>query len=257
MIRELPRQPNQDEESEFSAEQAAMRKVVDIHTAPFYRHAFVRFGPVDVGMNPFRPQESEVNSTLDRLRQIFLHGLVSAEYARRNEIPFSRNYIDPDNVSYVSIAQRNPQPPYDSILYNFDFAIEAASDSVNGPLIPREHILVLLVAPVESYPSTIVPEFERLVKDRIDRSDFQDVVILDDLARNGPPNGIYCPEKVNWDSSTSTQTAQKVASEMLKVYENSHHLAIPIYGTSGDLYWPTFLPHEKVQDRIERRKQYE
>lgn len=239
-----------DVEPRLTPEQAAISKIVDIHAAPYFRHAFVRFGPIDP-IELFAPEPEHVNPKVDRLDGVLKCGFVSHKVAEQLGIGMSRNLNDPRNWNHVSLAV-----PVMPISHDFGFAIQV---TINGSKrkIPVENIFVFLVSDeIDTYPSKRFnpKNVERMRRGKTSPANHKGIVILDDSARvHHEMGGIPLQEKVDWGSSTPQQTAQMLGKKMKEIYADQPHLAVPVYGYSGDVLWPTYIPYENVRNRITQK----
>lgn len=232
------------------AEQFAMRKVVNIYRAPYFRHSFVRFGPLSSHQDsPLKPKSEEINPTVDRLKSIFQYGLISHIFAKRIQVGHSRNFSD---IDLVCLAK-----PDESFAQDFGFAINANVDFGDSIRISAEDIFVLLISQNIHTQEDEKDGFGRQKKFRVSQKDFRGIIILDDQAKKEPPIGIPCQPKIDWDNLTLLNSVAAVAQEMLGAYYPRAELAIPVYGYSGSLYWPELMDYHQVQEFTRNRGGYE
>jgi len=218
------------------AEQAAMDKVMDIHKEKTSKHCFVRFGHLVIDSQ----NEETANQDVDRLEGVLRYGLVAENFAKRIGIPFSRNWSDQINEKCVSLFY------YNNTLGNAFHvgAFAALHTAPKQTQIPREDIYTILIKEghYTSYPkgaqNRIAPRF------------FMGIVIFDDIREK--LFHIY-DDGINFESATSEESAGKVIEKMQSVYKDKPSLCIPIYGLSGDLYWPKKMSYQEVQSFVSSR----
>lgn len=225
---------------EKEVEQAAMDKVMDIHHCQSLKHSFTRFG-----------QPTFVGTREDRLRQVLHAGLIAESFAKKTQIPISRNWNDPSNETNVSLSDT-------SIWLPWSFYIAVTSYRSNRTFnhehpfshkIPRENIYSILV---ENKPYAKKDEEERLARNRVNPRFFNGIVILDrGLPRNFNPDQ---SKYIDFESTSTQETVDIVVGKMKNVYMNRPNLNIPVYGLSGSLYWPRQMDYQGVQSFVGSRK---
>ena len=231
-----------------NAEQAAMDKVMDIYEGRPFKHGFYRY-------------PSATDKSVDRLKGIFRYGVISQNFARRIKADFVNNYHDKSNLKGISIFTKHIYIS-DALGTTINTQIRTVDQDGNIKIdyeakLPIENVFVLLInKDINTYPtsSPYIPpngyEPERLVACRIKQKQFQGIVIIDSK-KTSDSEGIYsivqCQDNIEWDSSTPLNTTKLIVEEMLAGYKDNPSLAIPVYGTSGALYWPKQIPYPNIQ----------
>lgn len=234
----MPQEVSKD--TSARAENAALKKVADIYMSRSFMHGFYRFVPGAIG-------------EIDRLKGILQYGVISQVFAKRIKADYSNNYNDQYNLKGVSVLT-----PARYITDAFGIAVISQLKKTNqiDIKLPIENILVLLMdTNINTYSTTssyIPPnegEPERLRAYRIKQKQFQGIVIIDSKITPipGAYSGIQCAENIDWDSSAPLNTTQIIVSEMLEAYKHNPSLAIPVYGSSGTLYWPKHISYQDMQ----------
>ena len=221
------------------AQEAAINKVVDIHTEPLlFKHGFIRLG--DIHNN-----NGLTNLPVDRLRGILLHGLVAESFARKKGILFSRNWVDPVNKTSISLSNTDV-----TLEKSFETAILSATHDLkynfNRIVIPRENLCVILV---ENKPYAKRNPVEELAKNRVGPQLFKGIVVLDQIL-----SSIRFSECVDLKSTTVQETVDIVVSEMTSINRDRPNFCIPVYGLSGSLYWPWQKSYQEVQNFVKERR---
>lgn len=113
-----------------AAERAALAKYNELSTlyeeGDFYSHGFARSGPISLKEGTGLDVDPEdTDPTLDRLPSILKYGLISADYARRIGLRFSRNFGNRHNNRGISIVDYSRRPLVDAFDraengYNFE-----------------------------------------------------------------------------------------------------------------------------------------
>ncbi|MBI2028568.1 MAG: hypothetical protein HYT07_03060 [Candidatus Levybacteria bacterium] len=233
------------------AEQSALGKIADIRQPIFQKHSFVRFGPlfIDDGRNgrwtsyPNYVWDNRrvANPEVDRLESIFRYGIVAEKFAKRVGLTLSRNWSDPRNESSVSLGLREQD-----LELMFSIGTLAATHNNRAIQIPRENIFTLLIddkyyrykqkyVGILNMPRSIF---------RVPMKSFRGIVFIDravDKFRHDFLNYI------DFNATTVQETVDIVVTKMLEVNKDKPHLYIPVYGLSGDLYWPKRLKYEEVK----------
>lgn len=231
------------------AENEALKKVIDIYGEPSLKHSFYRYPSI-------------TNNSVDRLKGIFRYGIISQNFAKRIKANFISNYHDPTNLKGVSIVTQHVE-----ISQAFGNAIKTQIQTLNQDLnikitdsdikLPIQNIIVVLISTdIDTYStlSSYIPpnegEPERLRAHRIKQRQFKGIVIIDSET-TPDPNVIYskvpCSENIDWHSSTSLNTARIAVNGILEAYKYHPSLAIPVYGSSGALYWPKHISYHDMQ----------
>lgn len=212
------------------AKQSAREKVADIMGDSFYAHGFTRFGPYwSKSGSEFAPQPEEIDPSIDRLRGNLKHGILSFESAKRREIKLSRNWNDQVNKDHVSLINKYPGSYIDAL----GIAVTAARGNNSGIAIPDGELWALLVDPdLETHDA-----------------DNQAIDYRAVLRRWRVPRGRLCG-LVNSDLVSNPAVVDEAVDLMLDVYAKRPKLFLPIYDISGDLYWPEYVPSDKIVDYI-------
>lgn len=227
------------------AEQAAMDKVMDVYKSSFLKHALCRFGP-------------EGTMKTDRLKGIFKYGIISKDFARRIRVDYASNFHDQYNDKGVSVLV-----PERFISDAIGVAIRIQIWERYDTKVPIENVLVFLIKPnLDTYDTPraaymhLKERPEKLVAYRIPQGSLQGIVIIDSK-KTSDSEGLYsqvqCQENIEWDSSTPLNTTKLIVKEMLSAYEHNPSFAIPVYGTSGALYWPRQMSYQEVQSFVNSR----
>lgn len=221
------------------AEDEALKKVTDIYKPSLLKHGLYRF-------------RLEDTKKTDRFKGILRYGIVSQAFAKRIRADYANNYNDQQNLRGVSVLMTET-----FISDAIGFAINSQIGERYDTKLPIENILVLLINPnlnTYSTPSNTVHtntrEPEKLVAYRIPQKLLQGIVIIDSK-KTSDSEGLYsqvpCQENIDWDSSAPLHTTELMVKEMLEAYKNNPSLAIPVYGTSGALYWPKQISYRDIQ----------
>lgn len=226
------------------AEQSAMHKVEDIHLGMFYKHCFVRFGPLVIrnNANSVRDNKEVADQKVDRLEGVLRYGIVAENFAKRIGIPISRNYSDFRNKTIVSLCR--PVDPLDAA---FSVGIKAAVQ-LEYIKVPRENIYTVLIK--NRYPVYETDESE--AKIRIAPRFFMGIVIMDNTDVQWLVEGYGI--RINLESATTQETVDKVVEKLQFIYKDKPNLFIPIYGLSGGLYWPRQMSYQEVQKFVGDRR---
>lgn len=224
------------------AEDEALKKVTDIYKHSLLKHGLYRFG-------------SEDTVKIDRFKGILRYGIVSQAFAKRIRADYANNYHDQQNRKGVSVLM-----PETFISDAIGFAITSQIRERYDIKLPIENILVLLINPnlnTYSTPSntdhTNTKEPEKLIAYRIPQRFLHGIVIIDSK-KTSDSEGLYCQipcqENIKWNSSAPLNTTTLIVKEMLEAYKNNPPLVIPVYGTSGALYWPRQMNYQEVQNFV-------
>ena len=227
------------------AENEALKKATDIYCSSLLKHGLYRL-------------ELEDGVKTDRLKGILKYGIISQAFAKRIRADYVKNYHDQQNLKGVSVLM-----PETFISDAIGFAINSQIRERYDVKLPIENILVLLINPnlnTYSTPSsaghTNTEEPEKLVVYRIPQRFFHGIVIIDSK-KTSDSEGLYsqvpCQENIEWGSSTPLNTTELIVKEMLAAYKNNPSLAIPVYGSSGALYWPRQMSYQEVQNFVSSR----
>jgi hypothetical protein len=234
------------------AEKAAMDKVTDIYNTPLYKHAFNR-NPINYNIEHdgiYYPQTEAIDTSVDRLKGIIKTGLLSDKIAERIGQKISKNYSDSNNNTHVSLSPERVEinnafwaafPPPAARL-------DASGNQKDIPEPSAEEVFVLLIDP-NIVPTDTSRSFrvEVLKKFRVKQESFAGIVILDrPLNRNVggtqfQDNELH-PEKV----------AREIGQLQKDTYGPDTKKYFPVYGNSGDLYWPKRMSYEelKTQEKV-------
>lgn len=228
---------------EKATEQAALKKVEDIHQPEFSKHSFVRFGHLvlEGGVNSVSGNENAVNTGNDRLDSILRYGLIAENFANRVGLPISRNWSDPANKTSISLSDHDTSVE--------DSFMTATIPSTRNRLgrIPRQNVYVLLIE--NRYPYTEFPE--QVANARISLRFFRGIVIIDGA---GEDVSQRLRERIDFTTSTTQDTVNIVLEKMQPICTSKPTLSFPIYGLSGSLYWPRKMSYQEVQSFVNERR---
>jgi hypothetical protein len=236
------------------AEQAAMEKVIDIHQAKALKHSFVTSCPPAFKAT-FNDTRRITPSSEDTLRQILHVGLIAENFAKKARIPIKRNFKDPANETNVSLSDSGVSLTESfrisviAILYN------ALTHGHGYPYdyseIPRENVYIILVENKPYANAKKKPE-ERLAKNRVSPKFFKGIVFIDGAREEQLSRTLH--DGIDFKSATTQETVDIITKKMLPIYRERPNLCIPVYGLSGDLYWPKEMSYQEVQELVSVHK---
>lgn len=226
------------------AEQSAMDKVTDIHLDPTLKHSFVRFAPLVIDSE----NEETANQKVDRLEGVLRYGLVAENFAKRIDIPISRNWHDRLNKRYVSLNHYSQ-----SLEYAFFLGTLNALHGSTQTQIPREGMYMILVKkgfPLnKGFPYSTRGEV--WAQNRIAPRFFMGIVIIDGTGEDVSQS---LRERIDFTTSSTQDTLTMVLEKMQSICKNKLSLFFPIYGLSGSLYWPRKMSYQEVQKFVGERR---
>ena len=224
----------------------SLNKICDIYSPELYFHGTARFGPVST----YTPEDEDfflINTpkdpNMDRLRSSFKYGIVSRSFTNRIRVPYSSNFGDHDSYGKISLTRGENDP----LLWAASYGIIGATRFDANVKISVEDVFVFIVSKSLKTEPLDGDEFRR--KLRVRQKDFEGIVFLD--GENTPAGQIPGRSSVDFNSASHEEIIDTITTEMLDVYRDRPELAIPIYGISGDLYWPKRVSYEEIkQGRI-------
>lgn len=225
----------------------AMRKVVDIHNTPFYKHALSRFSSSDI-LDPghrFTISPEDIDHSVDRLQGVLTAGIISDDFAKRANIQLSKNWKDPNNAHSTSLADLDT-PINDAIIMGLPNTYQ-----VRGQVNLDNTFLFLVdyAIPVASEGATNSNEV--LKKIRVKPKQLTGIVLIDSFfdLPDDVREGFHVIPEYN-----AVENAARVKELMEKAFGQQTEKYIPIYGNSGATYWPQEMTYSEVQEYLEERK---
>lgn len=234
------------------AEKTALKKVTDIYNTPLYKHAFNR-NPVDYDLDEtgLLPKKHTINTSVDRLKGIITSGLVSDTAADSMGQSISKNYSDPNNNEHVSLHHPDNvkvDEAFGSALPPFDALKRAVIERQPLQMPTAKEVFVVLVNAGVT-PSDFmngkrgISVNEVLKEDQIHPEDFEGIVIIDKPLNNSSTGTQFYDDELHPE-----ELATEIAELQRNAYGADTAKYFPVYGNSGDLYWPKKMSYEEIQE---------
>lgn len=231
------------------SERAAMGKLADIYSTPFVKHAFPRFPYPKIegyiSNSAYAISEEDIIPGVDRLKGVLLTGVVSDKFARRINIPISKNWKDPANETAVSLVTID-RSLNQAMAY---FAIPAEHE-LRQPRVDLDHSVVILLDPSLTTEPEKILTGAALKKIRVSTKFFKGIVIIDD-----PSVLFVTPYDRQTLEFNPEKNAKQIAELMNGVYGDHTERYLPVYGNSGALYWPKHMTYDEVKKYLEEKGQ--
>lgn len=208
----------------IQAERAAQTKYAELLKAydegDFYAHGFARQGPGSLKKGSGLDVDiSDTDPTLDRLPNILKYGILSAKYARRIGLPFSRNFGNKRNDLGVSLIDYSRTPLND--------AFDHAENGYNFARYETGRLDSL-------YAVAIRPFFPLQYGNARDSifgyASFRRVRVA--------PRHFLALSTSKEVSNVNSATVDEVVAMMKRIYEEKPELTVPFVDRYARLLWP-------------------